>query len=74
MSKDIATMTVDGSTGGEDREEVLFGAILTFSSGLEAMRLTAPDMALRCMCSPSQSKSGTKGAAGRGRMTTIKNK
>jgi hypothetical protein len=27
----------------------------TFSSGLEAMRLTAPDMALHCMCSPSQS-------------------
>jgi hypothetical protein len=28
----------------------------TFSSGLEAMRLTAPDMALHCMCSPSQSR------------------
>jgi hypothetical protein len=31
----------------------------TFRSGLEAMRLTAPDMALHCMCSPSQSEGHT---------------
>jgi hypothetical protein len=68
MSNDIATMTdreigstysSTCSTGGEDREVVLLGASYTnantFSSGLEAMRLTAPDMALHCMCSPSQS-------------------
>jgi hypothetical protein len=50
-------LTVDGSTGGEDREVVLLGAILTPIHSAVALRpcLTAPDMALHCMCSPSQS-------------------